>query len=62
MVQHLAVQRIVIILFYQIPGAENGFDIEVVRIIRYPGWTKLEKRLVQVLRDISLRVSEDDHG
>ena len=62
LVEHLAVQNDVFVLFDQIARAEHGLDVEVVDVVGDPRRAEVEQRLVDVVFGIALRVAQQDHG
>ena len=62
LVQHAAVQGVVVVLLHHIAREEDGLDVQGADIIGHPCHAEVEKRLVEVVFDVALWVAEEDEG
>ena len=62
LVQHAAVQGVVVVLLHHIAREEDGLDVQGADIIGHPCHAEVEQRLVEVVFDVTLWVAEEDEG
>ena len=62
LVEHPAVQGVVVVLLHQVAGAEDGLDAQPVHVVRDPGRADFEDALVDVVFLIALRIAQQDDG
>ena len=58
LVEHIPIHDEVLVLLNKIARKEHGLDVEVLDVVGNPSRRELEKRLVDVVFRVALRVSE----
>lgn len=61
LVEHPAVEGVVLVLLDEVACAEDSLDVEMVDVVGNPKGRQLEDGLVDVVLDIALGITEKDH-
>ena len=61
LVQHLAVTNDILVLLHQVARAKHRLDMQLIDVVGDPSRAQIEQRLIDVILDIPLGISQKNH-